>query len=233
MTRSASTWAERGGKAKWRACTVSKSRVVFRRVIRRPKTSTRRTVTPGKIGETSYHTPALRRGYRRLNSGLSRACISDMGNLASVYVGTTSIGPREGLRGIVAVGPNGVNAPGCGTVEDRTRCPGIGRCRLSRILRSPSPGPILVVPTYTLARLPMSEMPAPLKPEFSLRYPRLSAGVWYDVSPIFPGVTVRRVDVFGRRITRLKTTRDFETVQARHFAFPPRSAQVEAERVMA
>ena len=63
----------------------------------------------------------------------------------------------------------------------------------------------------------MPDMQA-LKPEYSLRYPRLSA-VWYDVSPIFPGVTVRRVDIFGRRITRLKTARDFETVQATHFEF--------------
>jgi len=67
-----------------------------------------------------------------------------------------------------------------------------------------------------------SDMQARLKPEFSLRYPRLSAGVWYDVSPIFPGVTVRRVDIFGRRIARLKTSRDFETVQAAHFEFIPR-----------
>ena len=65
----------------------------------------------------------------------------------------------------------------------------------------------------------MPDMQARLKAEFSLRYPRLSAGVWYDVSPIFPGVTVRRVDIFGRRIARLKTTRDFETVQAAHFEF--------------
>ena len=65
----------------------------------------------------------------------------------------------------------------------------------------------------------MPDMQARLKPEFSLRYPRLSAGVWYEVAPIFPGVTVRRVDIFGRRITRLKTARDFETVQALHFDF--------------
>lgn len=71
----------------------------------------------------------------------------------------------------------------------------------------------------------MSDMQARLKPEFSLRYPRLSAGVWYDVSPIFPGVTVRRVDIFGRRIARLKTTRDFETVQAAHFEFIPRRVE--------
>jgi len=71
----------------------------------------------------------------------------------------------------------------------------------------------------------MPDMQARLKPEYSLRYPRLSAGVWYDVSPIFPGVTVRRVDIFGRRITRLKTARDFETVQASHFEFRIEAAQ--------
>lgn len=65
----------------------------------------------------------------------------------------------------------------------------------------------------------MHDMQARLKPEYSLRYPRLSAGVWYYVAPVFPGVKERRVDVFGRRITRLKTTRDFETVQAAHFEF--------------
>src|SRR5688500_19978389 len=62
----------------------------------------------------------------------------------------------------------------------------------------------------------MPDMQARLKPEYSLRYPRLSAGVWYDVSPIFPGVTVRRVDIFGRRIARLKTARHFEKVQTTH-----------------
>ena len=71
----------------------------------------------------------------------------------------------------------------------------------------------------------MPDMQARLKPEYSLRYPRLSAGVWYDVSPIFPGVTVRRVDIFGRRITRLKTARDFETVQATHFEFRVEAVQ--------
>jgi hypothetical protein len=74
----------------------------------------------------------------------------------------------------------------------------------------------------------MLSMQARLKPEFGLRYPRLSPGVWYDISPIFPGVTVRRVDIFGRRIARLRTARDFETVQAIHFEFQPLRAQ-EAE----
>lgn len=65
----------------------------------------------------------------------------------------------------------------------------------------------------------MPKMEARLKPEFTLRYPRLEHGVWYEVAPIFPGVTVRRIDMFGRRITRLRTARDFETVQSSHFEF--------------
>lgn len=73
----------------------------------------------------------------------------------------------------------------------------------------------------------MRDMQARLKPEYSLRYPRLSAGMWYYVSPVFPGVKERRVDVFGRRITRLKTARDFETVQAAHFEFRQEPVQLQ------
>ncbi|MEO8449081.1 MAG: hypothetical protein ABI647_04780 [Gemmatimonadota bacterium] len=73
----------------------------------------------------------------------------------------------------------------------------------------------------------MSEMQARLKPEFTLRYPRLSPQLWYEVIPIFPGVTTRRVDIFGRRITRIKTARDYETVQAAHFEFRKRTAEAE------
>ena len=73
-----------------------------------------------------------------------------------------------------------------------------------------------------------AEMQARLKPEFTLRYPRLSPQLWYEVIPIFPGVTTRRVDIFGRRITRIKTARDYETVQATHFEFRKRAAEAEA-----
>lgn len=73
-----------------------------------------------------------------------------------------------------------------------------------------------------------SQMQARLKSEHTLRYPRLSANMWYEVSPIFPGVTTRRVDIFGRRITRIRTTRDYETVQAAHFEFRERPVEQEA-----
>lgn len=77
----------------------------------------------------------------------------------------------------------------------------------------------------------MTDMQARLKPEYSLKYPRLRAGVWYYVSPVFPGVKERRVDVFGRRITRLKTSRDFETVQVAHFEFRSESAHQEEDQL--
>src|ERR1041385_9307918 len=86
-------------------------------------------------------------------------------------------------------------------IEHRGRWPESERCRLIRSLRRIASIPILHAPTPhapEVAPMPMSEMQARLKPEFSLRYPRLSAGVWNDVSPIFPGVTVRRGDIFGR-----------------------------------
>ena len=73
----------------------------------------------------------------------------------------------------------------------------------------------------------MAKMEARLKPEFALRYPRLTSADWYDVAPIFPGVTIRRVDMFGRRVARLKTSRDFETVQAAHFEFRARLEHAE------
>jgi len=73
----------------------------------------------------------------------------------------------------------------------------------------------------------MNVMQARLKPEHTLRYPRLSPQMWYDVAPIFPGVSTRRVDIFGRRITRIRTARDYETVQAAHFEFRPRPVEEE------
>src|ERR1051326_3035891 len=136
-------------------------------------------------------------------------------------------------RGIVAAGPDAVNAA---LTAPRQRVP---------LPRNPTVSPFSDLAEHcsssntrcpaqnTLARSPMSEMQARLKPEFSLRYPRWRAVGWYDFPPFFPGVTVRRVDIFGRRITRLKTNRDFETVQESHFDFRARPAEVEAESAMA
>ena len=64
-----------------------------------------------------------------------------------------------------------------------------------------------------------SEMQARLKPEFKAAHPHLSPIIWYDVIPMFPGVTERRRNLAGDRLTRIRGPRDFETVKAGCFEF--------------
>ncbi len=68
----------------------------------------------------------------------------------------------------------------------------------------------------------ISDVQARLKPEFKVRYPHLNASIWYDVIPLFPGVTERRVNLSGDRLTRIRGPRDFETLKAGCFEFRKR-----------
>jgi hypothetical protein len=67
---------------------------------------------------------------------------------------------------------------------------------------------------------------ARLRPEHKRRYLDLDSTAWYQVVPVFPGVTQRMVNMAGERLTRLATPRGFMTVRADHLEF--RSAGVEA-----
>jgi hypothetical protein len=62
---------------------------------------------------------------------------------------------------------------------------------------------------------------ARLRSEFQRKYTDISPSVWYDVSPIFPGVTQRMVNMAGERLTRLSTPRGFLIVRAEHLEFRP------------
>jgi hypothetical protein len=73
----------------------------------------------------------------------------------------------------------------------------------------------------------MARLQARLKPEHRSRYSGLNALTWYDVAPLFPGVTTRAINLAGERLTRLHTGRDFVSVKAEHLDFRPK---VEAER---
>ncbi len=78
----------------------------------------------------------------------------------------------------------------------------------------------------------MSATQACLREEHRLRYPQLRIKQWYDVVPIFPGVTTRRTDILGDRLTRIATPRGFETLRAEHFRYrerPPGSEEAYAE----
>jgi hypothetical protein len=67
----------------------------------------------------------------------------------------------------------------------------------------------------------MAGVQARLRSEHQRRYPDLSPSVWYDVAPIFPGVTQRMVNMAGERLARLSTPRGFLIVRADHLEFRP------------
>lgn len=71
----------------------------------------------------------------------------------------------------------------------------------------------------------MSDMQARLRQEHRIRYSHLTPNLWYDVCPVFPGVTTRRTDIFGQRLARLRTRFGFETVKADHFEFRSRPVE--------
>jgi hypothetical protein len=68
----------------------------------------------------------------------------------------------------------------------------------------------------------MKRFQARLKPEFRLQYPELNLAAWYDVDPLFPGLTDRRVNMSGQRVTRLKLGSGHREVIAEHLEFRPR-----------
>jgi hypothetical protein len=62
---------------------------------------------------------------------------------------------------------------------------------------------------------------ARLKSEHQRKYPDLTASVWYEVAPIFPGVTQRMVNMGGERLTRLSTPHGYIIIRADHLEFRP------------
>ena len=72
---------------------------------------------------------------------------------------------------------------------------------------------------------------ARLREEHKRRYQDLNPTTWYQVVPVFPGVTQRMVNMAGERLARLATPRGFMTIRADHLEF--RSAEVEAKALKA
>jgi len=68
---------------------------------------------------------------------------------------------------------------------------------------------------------------ARLREEHKRRYQDLDSTSWYQVVPVFPGVTQRMVNMAGERLARLATPRGFMTVRADHLEF--RSAGADAK----
>ena len=60
---------------------------------------------------------------------------------------------------------------------------------------------------------------ARVKPMDSQHYPGLSINNWYPVSPLWPGVTQRMVNLLGERLARIETPSSPTVVKTSHFEF--------------
>ena len=67
----------------------------------------------------------------------------------------------------------------------------------------------------------MAGVQARVKSEHQRKYPDLTSTGWYEVAPIFPGVTQRMVNMAGERLTRLSTPRGYVIIRADHLEFRP------------
>jgi hypothetical protein len=67
----------------------------------------------------------------------------------------------------------------------------------------------------------MAGVQARLRSEFQRLYPDITPSIWYDVAPIFPGVTQRMVNMAGDRLTRVSTPRGYFILRADHLEFRP------------
>jgi hypothetical protein len=75
----------------------------------------------------------------------------------------------------------------------------------------------------------MPGVQARLKAEHKRRYLDLDPTKWYQVVPIFPGVTQRMVNMAGERLTRLSTSRGFVILRAEHLEFRPAQDEASTE----
>ena len=63
---------------------------------------------------------------------------------------------------------------------------------------------------------------ARLKPQFAKQYEGLNSVTWYDVEPLWPGVTERNTNLLGQRLARLKGPKEHVTALAEHLEFRER-----------
>lgn len=73
--------------------------------------------------------------------------------------------------------------------------------------------------TPSLYYTTMANFEARLKPEHRLRYPELNISSWYEVVPLFPGLTERRLNMRGERVARLRVGKSFLEVMSEHVEF--------------
>jgi hypothetical protein len=75
----------------------------------------------------------------------------------------------------------------------------------------------------------MAGVQARVRAEHKRRYLDLDPAAWYQVVPIFPGVTQRMVNMAGERLARISTPRGFVTLRADHLEFRSAAVEVKAQ----
>jgi hypothetical protein len=65
----------------------------------------------------------------------------------------------------------------------------------------------------------MARFQARIKPEYWHRYKELSPDQWYDVEPLWPGTSQRRLDMADKRVARLKTDWGYTSLRAEYLDF--------------
>lgn len=65
----------------------------------------------------------------------------------------------------------------------------------------------------------MARFQARIKPEHRKRYSELDPDTWYDVEPLWPGSSVRRLDMADKRVARLKTDWGYTSLRAEYLEF--------------
>jgi hypothetical protein len=76
----------------------------------------------------------------------------------------------------------------------------------------------------------MHGVQARLRSEHKRRYLDLDPATWYQVVPVFPGVTQRMVNMAGERLARLSTPKGFVTIRADHLEFRPANSEAAKQR---
>jgi hypothetical protein len=76
---------------------------------------------------------------------------------------------------------------------------------------------------------PNPKWQARVKSEHRPRYPELRAETWYDVVPLWPGLTTRMVNLAGERLARLRVGSEHVTVLGEHLDFRPAVVERGAE----
>ena len=70
----------------------------------------------------------------------------------------------------------------------------------------------------------MARFQARIKTEYRHRYQEFDPDTWYDVEPLWPGTSMRRLDMADKRVARLKTDWGYASLRAECLDFREKKA---------